>query len=143
MALLRFGQLAQILENLTGRFRRLVARFLFLRVADHTAQLLTVGVRIECNHVADRLIALFNQTIAQHFQFMEQRNLLVVAVLELVQRNADRLDINTAQQFTDQLQLTAATLFPDALCQLDLGAQALIQRDFIQRVFTQINQFGK
>jgi uncharacterized protein (DUF2267 family) len=66
---------------------------------------------------------------------MEQRNLLVVTVLQLVQRLTNRIDIAAAQHFTNQLHLAAATLFLDTLGEFNGVAQVAIQRDFIQRVF--------
>ena len=72
---------------------------------------------------------------------MEQRNLLVVTVFQLVQRLTNRIDIAVAQHLTDKLQLAAATLFFDSLGEFDGVAQVSIQRNFIQRVFPQVNEF--
>ncbi len=99
-------------------------------------------MRIERNYFVHRLVALFDQAIAQRFQLVEQRNLLVVAVLQLVQRLTDRIDVARAQHFADQLQLAATALFFDALRQLDGGQQLFIQRDLLQGVLAQIDQFG-
>jgi PmbA protein len=72
---------------------------------------------------------------------MEQRNLLVVAVLQLVQRLTNRLDVAAAQHFTNQLHLAAAAFFLDTLGEFNRVAQVGIQRDFIERVFTQLDHF--
>lgn len=136
-----FGQFTQILEDKPRGFRRFITFFLFLRVADKRTQLLTVGVRPQVQHFRNGVITIINQTIADLFKLMEQRNLLVVAVLQLVQRLTDRLDVTAAQHFTNQLQLAAAAFFLDTLGELNRVAQVGIQRDFIERVFTQLDHF--
>ena len=74
-------------------------------------------------------------------KLVKQHHLLVVAVFQLVQRLANRINLTLAQHFTNQLQLAAATFHFDPLGQLNGGAQVRIKRDFIQRVFPQIHQF--
>lgn len=72
---------------------------------------------------------------------MEQRNLLVVAVFQFVQRLTDRLHIALTQQFPDKLKLAATPFFLDFLCQFNGITQILVERDLIQRVFTQFYHF--
>ncbi len=72
------------------------------------------------------------------FKLVEKRHLLVMAVFQLVQRLADRIDIALAQQFANQLHLAAAALFLDALRQLNGRAQIVIQRDLIEGVLAQV-----
>ncbi|MMZ69618.1 hypothetical protein D1872_324880 [compost metagenome] len=74
-------------------------------------------------------------------KLVEQRNLLVVAVFQLIQRLANRLNIALAQHFTDQLKLAATAFFFDSLCQFNGTAQIRVEREFIQRVFTQLYHF--
>ena len=127
---LRFSQLAQVLENLAGGFWRLTGGFLFLRVADHTAQLLTVGVRIEIQHFRHRVITLFNQPIAQLLQLVEQRNLLVVAVLQLIQRRGLALRRADAA-FYQSAAAGGGGLPSNALRQFNGVTQLFIKRDLI------------
>ena len=72
---------------------------------------------------------------------MEQRNLLVVAVFQLVQRLADRIDVALTQHFPDKLKLATTAFFFDFLCQFNGISQILVERDLIQRVFTQFYHF--
>lgn len=119
-------QFAQILENLACGFRRLIPFFLFLRVADQSTQLLTIGIGPQIQYFSDGVITLIDQTIAQVFQFMEQHHLLVVTVFQLIQRLTNRLYVALAQHLTDELQLAAATFHLNTLGELNSRAQIRI-----------------
>ncbi len=88
-----------------------------------------------------RVIAFDDQTIAQMLKFVKQHHLLIMAVLQLVQRLANRFNVALAQHFSDKLQLAAASFHFDTLGQFNGVAQIGVQRDLIQRVFPQIHQF--
>jgi hypothetical protein len=135
-----FGQLAQVLENQTRGFRRLVAFFLFLRVADKRTQLLTVSVRPQVNTSAmasspssirrSRICSsLWKNATCWLWRFFSLSSAWRIG------------STSRCAAFTNQLQLAAAAFHLDALCQFNGVAQILVERDFIQRVFTQVYQF--
>ena len=78
-----FRQFAQILEDQARGFRRFVAFFLFLRIADQGTQLLTVSIWPQVQHFSYGVIPVVNQSVTNLLQLVEQRNLLVVAVFSL------------------------------------------------------------
>lgn len=73
------------------------------RIADKCAQLLAIKVREQCNRFFRYRVIAGNQTFAQIFEFMQQDNLLIMAVFQFVECRGNRLRVTGPQQFTDEL----------------------------------------
>ena len=98
-----FCQFFQILEQLAVSFRRFIAFALFFRVTDKRTQLLAIKVREQRNGFFRHGVITGDQAFAQIFEFMQQDNLLVMAVFQFVECRGNRLRVTGPQQFTDEL----------------------------------------
>ena len=69
--------------------RRLVAQFLFARIARQLAQVLAVGVRVFGEQVGQRGVAVGNQLVAQGFDAMQRGGFAARIGLVVLDRGAD------------------------------------------------------